>query len=118
MKPPIEFTKQELENHAFTFRVHSLSSLQDRFQNIADHVNARLAKLFEGAVEIYQCDNKTHWQIEPDSDRKIKAIMLKPEPIVRGVTKEEIVSLIRNKDYGWVKAADALADRIEKEGIL
>jgi hypothetical protein len=41
--------------------------------------------------------------------------LLRPEPIRRGVTKEEILDALRSTDC---EKHDAMIERIEKEGIL
>lgn len=77
-------------------------------------------KLFDGAVEVFYQQGVCGYLPKQQHYHTHRAILLRPEPIRRGVTKEEIVGFLnkcRNVAVHYDEF-EKLAHRIETEGIL
>jgi hypothetical protein len=101
-------------------------ALADAFQyQVNDWYANHIEPLFKGAVEAFNMQAEgghwtTHERCDADTHR---AWLIGIEPIQRGVTKEELVRVLRNEvsmDHTSKSRQDfftELADRIEREGI-
>lgn len=103
-------------------RIKKLLGVGPQFINPPDSVqfacwlNSLAARLAEQAVEVKSI-NGSVWSEQPEKWDAYSALVIGIEPIKRGVTKAEIVEAIRHGTES-PEGDMALADRIEKEGII
>lgn len=131
MKPP-EMNPEQFAEYMANGRLST--------QDAADCANEFIQKLFDGAVEVYGSASGRLWddhppELDQHGEKEIaqyfanrpkthKAILLKPEPIRRGVSKEEIVARFRKEQNTFSRNSESWLDyerfiaKIELEGIV
>lgn len=121
-KCPIRFEAEEILQLRRKWNAPFGEDPRELHTYIADYVNSRLDKLFEGAVEVYACDNELFWTTEADSERKQRALLINVQPISRKVKKSELknslMACVNSNDWdSGYHSLRKLWDRIDQYGV-
>lgn len=107
---------RELAKKAFSPAMNA-----DGYNSHLSFASRCLEILLKDAVEVNGVDSLSGraWTRDPGLRDTHKALLIDIQPIKKGVTKEEILGVLRRTSSGFIfHEMKEFADRIEKEGII